>query len=159
MVPSICAYLVLSYGTKSAQIIGDNAVTEDIRWIQRFRNLDRSYQLLASTLEAEALSKLERAGLIQFFEMTFELAWKMLKDYLTAEGFRPQSPRATIKQAFQSELIIEGAAWLTALEDRNLTVHTYDEETAQRVETVIRQDYFPLLKQLRDDFEARLPHE
>ena len=37
-------------------------------------------------------SDAERAGLIQFFEMSFELAWKVLKDYLEVEGFIIQSP-------------------------------------------------------------------
>jgi nucleotidyltransferase substrate binding protein (TIGR01987 family) len=129
--------------------------SKDIRWKQRFSNFKRSHDLLAATLELEQLSDAERAGLIQFFEMTFELSWKMLKDYLTAEGFTPQSPRAAIKQAFASELITDGAIWLRALEDRNLTAHTYDEATAERVESIIRNDYYPLLERLRHDFAQR----
>ena len=134
-------------------------MTDDIRWKQRFNNLDRAYQLLASALEIETLSDVERAGVIQFFEMTFELSWKMLKDYLTSEGFTPQSPRETLKQAFQAELISDGATWLQALEDRNLTVHTYDDQTAQRIEETIKTNYFPLLKKLRGDFEIRSNEE
>ena len=37
--------------------------------------------------------------------MSFELAWKVLKDYLEYEEFEVKSPRQTIKQAFQIELI------------------------------------------------------
>ncbi|WP_342774217.1 nucleotidyltransferase substrate binding protein [Aquibacillus sediminis] len=53
-------------------------------------------------------TELERAGIIQFFETTFELAWKVLKDYLEAEGYVAKSPRDSIKQAFQAEIIEDG---------------------------------------------------
>ncbi len=48
---------------------------EDIRWIQRFFNFERAFLLLQDSLKTEKLSILERAGLIHFFEMTFELSW------------------------------------------------------------------------------------
>lgn len=82
---------------------------------------------------------IERAGLIQFFEMAFELGWKLLKDYQEAEGYTISSPRDAIKQAFQSGLISAGHDWINALEDRNLTTHTYNEATAAAVEEKIRQ--------------------
>ncbi|WP_200086690.1 HI0074 family nucleotidyltransferase substrate-binding subunit [Salicibibacter cibi] len=64
---------------------------------------------------------MERAGLIQLFEVTFELAWKVFKDYLEAEGYIMKSPRQTIKQAFQMGIIEDGHTWIDALSDRNLT--------------------------------------
>ena len=93
--------------------------------------------------------------MIQFFEMSFELAWKLLKDY-QEEGFMIKSPRDAIKQAFQSALIGNGQLWLAALKDRNLTVHTYQEETAIEVERNITKVYFPLLNQLHSDFAHKL---
>lgn len=42
-----------------------------------------------------------------------------------------------------------------ALNDRNLTVHTYEESTAIKVEQAIRQNYAPLLRQLHDFFQAK----
>jgi nucleotidyltransferase substrate binding protein (TIGR01987 family) len=95
-----------------------------------------------------SLSEIERAGLIQFFEMTFELGWKLMSDYLREEGFSIDSPKQAIKQAFQSNIIQDGHTWMDAFNDRNLTVHTYDESTVLKVEKKIRQDYFPLLQQL-----------
>jgi len=67
-----------------------------------------------------------------FFEVTFELSWKLMKDYLEAQGFQVKSPRETIKQAYQSGLIDNGHVWIDTLTDRNLTVHTYDEELAKK---------------------------
>ncbi len=128
----------------------------DIRWKQRFQNYEKAYYLLERTLEIQSPSEAERAGLIQFFEMSFELAWKLMSDYLRDEGFVVNSPREAIKQAFQSNVLLDGHAWLEALNDRNLTAHTYEEATAAKVEQKIKQAYYPLLKQLYGFFKERL---
>ncbi|WP_035240294.1 nucleotidyltransferase substrate binding protein [Desulfobacter vibrioformis] len=125
----------------------------DIRWRQRYVNFSKSYALLADTIQIKAPSNAERAGLIQFFEMTFELSWKLMKDYLEAGGFRIGSPREAVKQAFQSGLLDDGHPWLDALHNRDLTTHTYDENTAILVEDKIRKKYFPMLNKLHCDFE------
>ena len=86
--------------------------------------------------------------MIQFFEMAFELAWKTLKDYLEAEGYQVNSPREVLKQAFQSDIIEDGHAWIEALDDRTLAAHTYNEETALKIEKLIREKYFPTIAAL-----------
>lgn len=129
---------------------------QDIRWQQRFSQFQKAFSLLQSAIALEHPNVIERAGLIQFFEMAFELSWKLLKDYQNAQGFNIQSPREAIKQAFQSGLIMQGHAWMDALEDRNLTTHTYNEQTAEQVEQAIRQTYYPLLLDLQAIFLARL---
>ncbi len=128
----------------------------DIRWQQRFQNFKRAYLALESALAIKSPSAVERAGIIQFYEMAFELSWKLMKDYLNHQGFNVTAPRDSIKQAFQSELISEGSLWIEALVDRNLTVQTYDENKAIEVETAIRQKYFQLLTQLLKTFDAKL---
>jgi len=131
----------------------------DMRWKQRFVNFERAYSLLESVIDQHDLTDVERAGLIKFFEMTFELAWKLLKDYLGAEGYDVKSPRGAIKQAFQIGLIEDGENWLIALEDRNLTTHTYDEETARNVERSIKENYEPLMRSLHCWFEGKMKNE
>jgi hypothetical protein len=59
----------------------------DIRWKQRFSQFEKAFALLQSAMAIEHPSIVERAGLIQFFEMTFEIGWKLLKDFLEAEGY------------------------------------------------------------------------
>lgn len=125
---------------------------QDIRWQQRYRQFNRAYLLLVQAVAIESPNIVERAGLIQFFEMAFELSWKLLKDYQQAEGFEVNSPRAAIKLAFQNGIVDDGHVWIQALEDRNLTTHTYNEETAQQVEQKIRETYFPLLNVLNNRF-------
>jgi nucleotidyltransferase substrate binding protein (TIGR01987 family) len=126
---------------------------QDIRWQQRLSHYLKAFELLNSAIAIKNPSIVERAGLIQFFEMAFELAWKLLKDYLEAEGYTIKSPRDAIKQAFQSGIIIEGHQWMAALEGRNLTTHTYNETTALAVEQSIRHKYYPLLEQLQLTFK------
>ena len=129
---------------------------KDVRWKQRFQNFERAFTLLDQAIGIDTPSEVERAGLIQFFEMSFELAWKLLKDYLEAEGFIIASPRDALKQAYQAHLIENGHTWIDALQDRNLTTHTYDEATAIAVENKIRQFYYPILAQLYQDFKGRM---
>lgn len=123
--------------------------------MQRFENYEKAFMQLEKTINIKKPSEAERAGLIQFFEVAFELAWKTLKDYLESVGYITQSPREAIKQAFQSQLITGGQAWLEALDNRNLTVHTYDEKTAQKIESLIRNSYYPELKKFYKDFEEK----
>ena len=124
----------------------------DIRWQQRFNQFLKAFELLSTGIAINRPSIVERAGLMQFFEMAFELAWKLLKDYLEAEGYIVKSPRDAIKLAFQVGVIADGHAWMAALDDRNLTTHTYNEETAIDVERSIRYKYYPLLRELRVTF-------
>jgi len=49
-----------------------------IRWKQRFVHFRKAFSLLEQTMTIKQPSDAERAGLIQFFEMSFELAWKVL---------------------------------------------------------------------------------
>ncbi|HJV15921.1 MAG TPA: nucleotidyltransferase substrate binding protein [Bacillales bacterium] len=120
----------------------------DTRWRQRFENFERSFKLLEKYSNQEIKSELERAGIIQFFEMTFELSWKVLKDYLESQGYDVKSPRETIKQAFQIGLIEEGHPWMDALSKRNLTTHTYDEALAIKFVDEIIEVYVPIFKSL-----------
>lgn len=122
---------------------------KDIRWQQRFENFGKAMTLLERAMAIEHPDIIQKAGMIQFFELSFELAWNTLKDYLEEEGFIDlKSPRATIKKAFEIGFIDNGRVWLQLLEDRNLTTHTYDEETADLVEKLILEKYYPMLKAL-----------
>ncbi len=129
---------------------------KDIRWKERFQNFEKSYKLLEKYINKENKNELEKAGIIHFFEMTFELSWKVLKDYLESIGYIVNSPRAAIKQSFQIELIDEGHIWMNALQDRNLTTHTYNSEIAEKMFKDISEQYFPQLKKLYEKLKKEL---
>ena len=129
---------------------------KDIRWKQRFENFDKSYKLINKYAKQPITTELERAGIIQFFEMTFELAWKVLKDYLEAQEYLVKSPRETVKQAFQIGLIDNGHVWMDALSNRNLTTHTYDEELANKMTNEIITMYLPELDKMYEKLSKEL---
>ncbi|MBN2897433.1 MAG: nucleotidyltransferase substrate binding protein [Clostridia bacterium] len=129
---------------------------KEIRWRQRFDNFEKSYRLLAQYVETPIETELERAGIIQLFEVSFELAWKVMKDYLESQAFNVKSPRETIKQAYQIGLVEDGHVWMDALADRNLTVHTYDEKMAKKMLDDIIQVYYPSLRALYEKLSGEL---
>jgi len=131
-------------------------MSKDIRYKQRFENYEKSFLLLKDAMTLSSPSVIEKAGSIQFFETTFELAWKLMKDYLTYSGYDVKSPRDSIKTAFSISIIQQGDLWIEALMDRNLTTHTYDEEIAKEIYHKIKSSYFPLLEALYFKFKAEL---
>lgn len=128
--------------------------SKEIRWKQRFANFQKAYKQLSEAVIIEAqLSDLEKEGLIQRFEYTFELAWKTLKDYLESKGVEARYPRDVIKESFRNDLIDDGELWLEMLDKRNILAHAYDEEVFKAVvDDIVRQYYdqltfvFELLK-------------
>lgn len=117
-----------------------------IRWKQRFANFEKAYTVFARVAVREEFDEIEKMALVQSFEFTFELAWKTLKDYLEEDGFDVQSPKATLRQAFQSELIKDGEVWMEALKVRNDTVHNYDEEMMTATVDFLAHRFFPLVR-------------
>ena len=126
---------------------------KEVRWKQRFINFEKTFKLLERTIAIKNLSEAEKGGVIQFYEVCFELAWKTMKDYLENEGYEVKSPRGVIKQAFQMGLIEEGELWIAALEDRNLTSHIYDEMLINQIVEKIQGTNFVLLKKLYQFFK------
>lgn len=129
---------------------------KDIRWRQRFQNFEKSLQYLEQALNIAEPDIIQKAGLIQFFEMSFELAWNVIKDYLEEQGFiEIKSPRSALKKGFETGLIHDGHNWMMLLEDRNITSHAYDEATVNIIERLVHEKYYPLLKQLYDTLNSK----
>jgi nucleotidyltransferase substrate binding protein (TIGR01987 family) len=131
----------------------------DIRWKQRFDNLQSAYQRLQHAVQAHQETPgndLIQMAMIKSFEMTFELSWKTMKDYLSYNGIHLKLPREVIKQAFANDIIADGQLWIDMLQDRNLMAHTYDEARARQAVEYICQRYLVGLEQLHHYLLARL---
>jgi nucleotidyltransferase substrate binding protein (TIGR01987 family) len=129
----------------------------DIRWKQRFDNYLKAFNQLSRFIGEEHLNELEKQGLIKAFEYTFELGWKTLQDLLKEKGYLGiLGPKPVIEQSFQDNYIEDGMGWLKMHTSRNLATHTYDEQTANEIIKYIRNDYFNLLKLLKEKLEKEL---
>ncbi|MEE4287138.1 MAG: nucleotidyltransferase substrate binding protein [Mariniphaga sp.] len=128
-----------------------------IRWKQRFQNFEKAFsQFEKAVLQIDELSTLEKEGLIQRFEYTFELAWKTLKDFLESENVEARFPREVIKKGFQYEIISNGEVWMEMLENRNLMTHTYDEEIFESAVKLAVRSFYPEIKQLFLFFQTEI---
>ncbi len=140
---------------------------QDIRWVQRFSNyrkalskLRQTVAFIASDVEgkdnAPILDDIIRQGLIQSFEYTHELAWKVIKDYFADQG-NPDitGSKDATREAFQLGLITDGEAWMDMIKSRNLTSHTYDEGTAAHIYHQILNAYFPAFEAFERAMEEK----
>lgn len=102
------------------------------------------------------LSELEQSGLVQWFEFTYELAWKVMQDLLEYKGYEfMRGPNGTLREAFTDGLIDDHDAWRQMAKDRTLMSHTYDEQDAQRVVELIFNTYTPLLQKLSETLASQ----
>jgi len=132
----------------------------DVRWQQRFANYKKALDQLKNAVELSkqrALSQLEKQGVIQAFEFTHELAWNVLKDYLQDQGNQAiKGSKDATREAFKVELIADGEQWMAMIQSRNVSSHTYDEQTAEQLVTLIIKDYFPLFEVLQTEMSKYL---
>lgn len=134
---------------------------QDVRWEQRFSNFLKALTKLKESVEYiklhcsdseelfdesgnYVLDELLKEGLIQRFEYTHELAWKVMKDYAEYQGNNSVGgSRDAVREAFQLKLVSNGAVWMEMIESRNKTSHTYNQATADEIFAKILEDYFP----------------
>lgn len=132
---------------------------KDIRWIQRFSNYKKALAKLgqvAATPQNSELSELEKEGMIQRFEYTFELAWKTLQDLLAYKGYHDiTGPNPVLEQSLKDGYIQNEKGWRNMKKSRELTSHTYNSTTAEEIADDIVNEYYNLLKEL----ETRLDGE
>ncbi|AFI87401.1 nucleotidyltransferase [Aggregatibacter actinomycetemcomitans] len=128
----------------------------DVRWKQRFENYKRALNQLETALHEYADTNLDiiKEGIIQRFEFTHELAWKLMQDILQAEGVVDiLGSRTATRMAFNRGLIQQGDIWLEMVKSRNITVHTYDEKILAQEFSKIMTLYLPLFLQFKQRVE------
>lgn len=99
------------------------------RLSERIENFNKAYSIFAEAVEAynkDKLAILSHLALVQAYEVCYELAWKVIKDYLFLNGINAQLPREVIKEAFSANVIKNGQVWIDMLQDRNSTSHEYN---------------------------------
>ncbi len=79
-----------------------------------------------------------RAGVIQNFEVTYELSWKFIQRWIRTnrtpeDADHPRTRKDLFRLAAQYGLINDPGPWFAYGEARNLTAHTYNSKQAETV--------------------------
>jgi len=127
------------------------------RLYEKLNDYKRATSRLKEATEIQIETDIIYDGVIQRFEFTFELSWKLMKMFLEYTGITEiKSPRSTIKEAFTYGLIEDGEKWIDMMVDRNKTSHLYDEEEAKLIYEKIKSSYSHLLSNLYDILEKEI---
>ena len=133
-------------------------MADDVRWKQRFSNFKKALARMTAAVEQgeqAPLSFLEEQGLVKGFEFTYELAWKVIKDFYEYQGDSGiMGSRDAFRLAFRRELIEDGDVWMEMIKSRNETSHTYDEEVKDKVVRAVLDLYYPEFLKLQEKLDA-----
>lgn len=101
------------------------------RWEQRLDSYHKALARLAEIVGASkkrALNGFERDGLVQRFEFTHELSWKLMKAYTEYQGYDGiGGSRDATRKAFEMSLISDGQSWMDMIKSRSDAAHNYED--------------------------------
>ena len=136
---------------------------EDARWKQRFAHYCAALKTLSDAVElsqTRSLSDLEKRGLIKSFEYTHDMAWKTMKNFLEDQGNQDLfGSKGSTRMAFEEGLIQEGDVWMDMIQNRNLTAHTYNQNTAEKISDEIIHHYFPAILAFQSKMNEQINRE
>lgn len=106
------------------------------RLTERLAMARRALSTLQEVTRLEHPSRIERDAAIQRFEYTCEAVWKAAQRYLQeVEGVSVGSPKGSLRASRDVGLLTDEQTviGLEMIDDRNLTVHTYNEAVAEEI--------------------------
>lgn len=145
---------------------------QDIRWKQRFKNYEKAFRKLEEAVlriktdffedgeidenKFKAGDDIIKEGLIQRFEYTHELAWNVMKDFLMESG-APEiyGSKDAIREAYNVGLIANGKMWMDMVSSRNRTSHTYNEEVANEIFSMVINEYYPAFLNFKNTMDSK----
>ncbi|VAX37106.1 Protein of unknown function DUF86, Caur_2869 group [hydrothermal vent metagenome] len=131
---------------------------QDIRWTQRLNQYNKALKSLLKDIELAAertLSDIEQRGLIQAFEYTYELSWNVIKDFYQSIGETEiQGSKDAFRLAFKRGLV-SNTSLIETVKSRQLTSHTYNEETANEIYCDVVNKYHEAFQELADNLQKQ----
>lgn len=125
----------------------------DEKFSRRFLSFCKSLDALAEARERDLSDSFVLSGTSAKFSITFDLAWKVMKDiliqYYAITGFVSGSPREVLRESFQANLISDDA-WMMMLKVRNDLAHDYDCEIVKEYCKTIVGTYINLFYTFKD---------
>ena len=118
----------------------------------RLKSFEGAIQRLEEVLSLTT-DRVVRDSAIKRFELCFELSWKVIQGFLRDRGLDCRSPRDCFREAFSYGLITDEAIWVQIIQDRNLSVHTYDEQLANQLFSRL-PNYLPAFLRLKAELDS-----
>ena len=115
-----------------------------------FEQLDKAVEKLRNACERPK-DEYVRDSVIQRFEFSIELSWKVSKKIM---GTPTTAPKEIIREMAQNNLVSDVKLWLEAIDMRNLSSHTYNEELAEKVYS-FAVEFIPELIKLKEKLNAK----
>ncbi len=123
------------------------------KYINRYNTFCKSLKNLEKSRYADPKKDFVLEGTVLNFNLTFDIAWKVMKDILVKQmevlDFATGSPRETLQQAFVNR-IIDSDQWMQMLRVRNQLAHDYDGSLAMEKFEDIVKIYYPLFERLKN---------
>lgn len=128
-------------------------------YIKRFESFKKSFENLSKAKDEDVSNVFILSGIIMIFNITFDLAWKLLREVLKEEfgiiDFPSGSPKETLKKAASVGLISD-ENWFDMLLDRNDLTHDYDYELAKEKYNKIINNYISIFESLKNKINSFL---
>lgn len=131
----------------------------DEKFTRRFESFRNSLDSLAEAKQRDMSDSFVLSGTSAKFSITFDLAWKVMKDilvqYYAITGFVTGSPREVLRESFQANLI-SGDEWMEMLKIRNQLAHDYDGAIVKAHCEQIVNVYIDKMKEFEETVKALL---
>lgn len=130
----------------------------DEKFYRRFESFTNSLEALEEVRQRDLADSFVVSGAGAKFNITFDLAWKVMKDIITEDyavvDFPKGSPREVLRKAFEFELISDDG-WLDMLRDRNNLTHDYDGTVVKEICRKLLENYLNLLEKFRETVDSK----
>lgn len=130
----------------------------DEKFYKRFESFQKSLAALAEVRQRDLNDSFVLSGTGAKFSITFDLAWKVMKDIIIQDyavvDFPKGSPREVLRKAFEFRLI-QSDLWMEMLKNRNDLTHDYDGEIIKDICHEIAGKYIDLFFDFQNVVEKR----
>ena len=134
----------------------------DEKFNRRFLSFCKSLDALAEARQRDLTDSFVLSGTSAKFSITFDLAWKVMKDilvqYYAIADFVSGSPREVLREAFRAGMIT-GDEWMEMLKVRNQLAHDYDGVIVKEHCEIIVTTYIDKFYEFGEKVEALLQKE
>ena len=129
-------------------------IAEDARWIQRFESYCKALGKLGRYVEEASdrdFSRLEKLGTIHNFEVTFEMAVKVIQEfYLFMGNNKIFGAREAFEYGFNNGPVTRGDDLVASVKERNLAAKDFEEEAVDQIFYNILHNYYGAFEELRE---------